>query len=67
VAYTGGGLLTGSVAGVTSMAGNATALTYYCVREYGVSGAVYKNMTVGVGGFWLVGGMLLAGLRRWEG
>jgi hypothetical protein len=53
VSYTGGGLLTGAVAGVTTLAGNASALTYYCIREYGINGTVYSSSTVGAGGCWV--------------
>lgn len=55
VSYTGGGVLTaataaGAAAGAAGApAGNASALTYYCVREYGLNGTVFSNTTVGAG------------------
>jgi len=50
VAYQGGGVLTGAVAGASSVEGNATALTYYCIRVHGVNGTVLSSKTVGPGG-----------------
>jgi len=49
VSYTGGGVLTGAVAGAANLAGNASALTYYCIREYGINGTVFSSSTVGAG------------------
>jgi hypothetical protein len=48
--YSGGGVLTGEVAGATAVAANASALTYYCAREYGVNGTVLARSNVGPGG-----------------
>jgi hypothetical protein len=61
VSYTGGGVLTGAVAGASGLVGNATALTYYCIREYGIRGTVFSNSTVGAGAF----RVLTGGGRGW--
>ncbi|GBF97656.1 hypothetical protein Rsub_10532 [Raphidocelis subcapitata] len=49
VVYSGGGVLTGAVAGAAGVPGNASALTYYCIREYSIGGVVLSNTTVGAG------------------
>lgn len=55
VSYNGGGVLNAG-AGATvgplgggAPAGNASALNYYCVREYVVNGSVLSSATVGAG------------------
>jgi hypothetical protein len=54
VSFSGGGVLTGAIAGGAAGAagapvGNASALTFYCIREYGLNGTVFKRTTVGAG------------------